>query len=358
MSFTDKKREEIKKYILRKIALDDKEVISKTMDNFDVSITSVKRYLQECIQQEIIKTTKECECGYCLVEQIHRSHIVLKEEVWSEDYIFNNHIAKHLSNCNAEAFRIWQYTCEEMLNNALEHSQGLNIYIEVCTNALFSKVIVVDDGVGTFHTLVEYMKKSNWTKPQIEDALVELYKGKITSNAECHSGEGIFFSSKMVDDYILWSDNRIYVCGSGREVSSIQSHILSYAARIGNIGTMVCMCLENETQRKITEVFDMYTNMEEGFIKTRIPVKEACISGEPVARSQARRICNRLEEFKEVILDFAKVEFIGQGFADEIFRVYALAHPNVILHPVNTLPTVERMIRHVGRGNLPENVRI
>ena len=102
----------------------------------------------------------------------------------------------------------------------------------------------------------------------------------------------------------------------------------------------------------------MYTDIENGFIKTNIPVKEACITGEPVARSQARRICNRLDEFKEVILDFEKVEFIGQGFADEIFRVYALAHPNVILHPVNMLPTVERMVRHVGRGNLPENVRI
>ena len=64
----------------------------------------------------------------------------------------------------------------------------------------------------------------------------------------------------------------------------------------------------------------MYTDIENGFIKTYIPVKEACITGEPVARSQARRICNRLDEFKEVILDFEKIEFIGQGFADEICR--------------------------------------
>ena len=60
----------------------------------------------------------------------------------------------------------------------------------------------------------------------------------------------------------------------------------------------------------------MYTDIENGFIKTHIPVKEACISGEPGARSQARRICNRMDEFKEVILDFEKIEFIGQGFAD------------------------------------------
>ena len=62
--------------------------------------------------------------------------------------------------------------------------------------------------------------------------------------------------------------------------------------------------------------------------------------------------------FKEVILDFNDVEFIGQGFADEIFRVYAAVHPQVLLIPINMMPAVERMIRHVGRGNLPENVQL
>ena len=91
-------------------------------------------------------------------------------------------------------------------------------------------------------------------------------------------------------------------------------------------------------------------------MRTRIPVKEACITGEPVARSQARRICHRLETFSEVILDFSNVALMGQGFADELFRVYALEHPGVLLRPVNMLPQVERMIRHVGRGQAVENI--
>jgi hypothetical protein len=118
------------------------------------------------------------------------------------------------------------------------------------------------------------------------------------------------------------------------------------------------MQLENETDRDSKEVFDMYADIDAGLIKTRIPIKEACITGEPVARSQARRICNRLDEFQEVILDFEKVEFMGQGFADEMFRVYAVAHPQVKLTPVNMLPDVARMIRHVSRGKVPENVNL
>lgn len=138
-----------------------------------------------------------------------------------------------------------------------------------------------------------------------------MYKGKITSKEEYHSGEGIFFSSKMVDSYVLWSDSRMYVHGSEREAKVIKSHLLAYASRINEIGTMVCMSLENGTHRKIKEIFDMYTDVEEGLIKTNIPVKEVCLNGEPVARSQARRICNRLDQFKEVIFDFSNVEFMG-----------------------------------------------
>lgn len=358
MSFTDKKREEIKKYILRKIALDDADVISKTMDNFGISVTSVKRYLQDAVKNGSVKMAEDNVCGYRLTEQVYCEQISLTEEPLEEDKLFRAHIAEHLSFCNDAAFRIWQYVCAEMLNNAIEHSTGKNIYIEVRVNALYSKVIIVDDGVGAFQTLLQYMKANGWNNPGIEDAVVELYKGKITSNAASHSGEGIFFSSKMTDEFVIWSDAQVYLSGHGKDNRTIQSHLLAYTSRLRKIGTMVCMSLENETERKIAEVFDMYTDIEKGFIKTRIPVKEACISGEPTARSQARRICNRLEEFKEVTFDFSNVEFLGQGFADEIFRVYATAHPEIELCPVNMLPEVERMIRHVGRGQLPENVKL
>lgn len=358
MAYESKKQEETRKYILRKIALDDQEFLSKTMDNFEISCENVKEYIRESIQMGEIITSQKSGCGYELVERIQKLCINLKKENMGEDQIFNMQIAPYLKECNKEAFRIWQYTCEEMLNNVIDHSCGENIYIEVYTNALFSKVVIVDDGIGTFKTLLTYMQNHGWEKPRIEDALLELYKGKITSMEECHSGEGIFFSSKMVDSYVLWSDSPMYVYGSSREAKVIKSHLLAYASRINKIGTMVCMSLENETNRKIKEIFDMYTDVEEGFIRTHIPVKEACINGEPVARSQARRICNRLDQFKEVIFDFSNVEFMGQGFADEVFRVYAVKNPQILLRPINMIPQVRRMIQHIGRGMLAENVKI
>lgn len=358
MSLEAIQKREIYKYILRKISLDDKEFVSKTRDNFGITDENVMAYIQESLKIGYISISQGCVCGYKLVEQVQEICVNLREEEIDEDQIFYDQIRPYLKGCNEETLRIWQYTCEEMLNNVIEHACGEHIFIEVHTNALFSKILIMDDGIGTFRTLLTYMKKNGWKKPQIEDALLELYKGKITSKGECHSGEGIFFASKMVDSYALWSDSTMYVHGNGREAEVIKSHLLSYTSCIGKIGTIVCMSMENETNRKIKEIFDMYSDIEEGFVKTYIPVKEACINGEPVARSQARRICNRLDQFKEVIFDFTNVEFIGQGFADEVFRVYAIKNPQIYLCPINMIPQVRRMIQHIGRGRLAENVKL
>jgi STAS-like domain of unknown function (DUF4325) len=63
-----------------------------------------------------------------------------------------------------------------------------------------------------------------------------------------------------------------------------------------------------------------------------------------VARSQAQRLLARIDRFKVVLFDFTDVETVGQAFADEIFRVYVKAHPEVELVPVRASTQVEQMI--------------
>lgn len=358
MSFNDKKETEIKKYILRKIALDDADVIAKTADSFDIPTDMVKRYLSVAVECNMIVHAEDRACGYDLVQNVVEKKVDLDGNKPEEDRLYASFVEKNLDYCNENALRIWQYTCAEILNNAIEHSKGKSIRIIVRTNVLYSSVVIVDDGVGVFRTLLQHMAKNGWDNPSEEDAMVELYKGRITSDMKNHSGEGIFFSSRSVDEFAIWSDAKIYKCGYNKKIEIIINHLLAYASRLQNIGTMVMMILENDTQRKLREVFDMYTTLEEGFVRTSIPIKDACLTGEPVARSQARRICNRLDDFKEVIMDFNSVEFMGQGFADEIFRVYASDHPQVTLCPINMIPDVERMIRHVNRGQMSPNIRL
>ena len=62
-----------------------------------------------------------------------------------------------------------------------------------------------------------------------------------------------------------------------------------------------------------------------------------------ISRSQAKRLIARFDRFKIVILDFKGVNEVGQAFADELFRVYATAHPQVEITPINMTEQVERM---------------
>jgi len=64
-----------------------------------------------------------------------------------------------------------------------------------------------------------------------------------------------------------------------------------------------------------------------------------------VSRSEAKRLLHGLDRFREVVLDFRGVEGVGQGFADEVFRVWAHAHPQTTLIPVHMNRAVEFMVR-------------
>ena len=66
-----------------------------------------------------------------------------------------------------------------------------------------------------------------------------------------------------------------------------------------------------------------------------------------LSRSQAKRVLARLECFRIVLLDFKDVDTIGPAFADEIFRVFNLTHPDVQFEIVNADQHVKKVIDHV-----------
>src|SRR5947207_10771017 len=70
-----------------------------------------------------------------------------------------------------------------------------------------------------------------------------------------------------------------------------------------------------------------------------------------VSRSQAKRLLSRLEGFTTAILDFEGIEEIGPAFADEIFRVFARAHPIPRIIPLRANENVNRMISRAVTSN-------
>lgn len=346
MSFQEEKRESIKRYMLEKIRAEDETFIQKTMENFGVSVTTVKRYIKDCIQDGILEESDGHICGYRLVTTWNEWNYEIEHSL-SEDCIYYEDIRPVLEHISEEAALIWSYVFMEMMNNAIEHSEGNRICCRVKKDYLYTEISVTDDGIGIFRKVQDFFRKQRNLQMSYQDVVTELYKGKMTTSSESHSGEGIFFSAKMLREFAIWSENTVFSAGCYDKMRFVQSHLIAYCTKLQKIGTMVVMKLENQTKRKPKEVFDMYAPVEEGFVKTVIPVKEVCPYGEPIARSQARRVVYRLEEFKEVEFDFTGVEFMGQGFADEVFRVFQNRYPDIVLTPVNANESVLGMIRHV-----------
>ena len=63
-----------------------------------------------------------------------------------------------------------------------------------------------------------------------------------------------------------------------------------------------------------------------------------------ISRSQARRIVLGLEKFKHVVLDFRHISTVGQGFVDEVFRVFQSKYPQIKIEYTNANDDVKFMI--------------
>lgn len=109
-------------------------------------------------------------------------------------------------------------------------------------------------------------------------------------------------------------------------------------------GTMATFEVDAATTRRLEDVFRAFTDEELGFSRSHVRVKLFEEGSSFVSRSEAKRLLAGLERFAEVELDFEKVDSVGQGFADEVFRVWAKQHPEVRLVPAGMNDGVALMI--------------
>lgn len=353
MSYTKERKERIINYILEKISIDEEKLANKVSNTFETSDTTVRRYLNELVVNEVISVNLNKKCGYEM--KVHKCQKMYENKNLEEDTVYSKDFYSYVADLPSNVQHIWAYAFTEMLNNAIEHSQSDTIFIRLERTQLATSIIIFDKGVGIFNNIVNYMKKKYQREDiGIEDAIVELFKGKLTTAESNHSGEGIFFTSRMMDRFFIFSSNTVFSHDNMSEhilKEFISKDITDNEPYPGvDCGTMVYLQISNHSQKNVKEVFDMFAPVERGFIKTSIPIKHTCCEfGYPVSRSQARRLCERFDEFEEIILDFNEVDNIGQAFAHEIFSVFQKKHPDLKLIVKNAVPYVAGMIERVKR---------
>lgn len=340
MSFTKEKRNRIKNYIMEKIFKKQVDFVKRTANAFSISPTTVYKYVNELEQDGLI--AKDASGNYYLVKTLSNTFSFhLKEKTLEEDVVYRETLSPYVVNFPGNVVHIWEYAFMEMFNNVIDHSNAERVIVSISQNALYTWVNIFDNGIGIFRKIADFYHYES-----LDDAIFSLFKGKLTTDSHNHSGEGIFFTSKVMDHFGAISDQKIFSQDNTKEiVTDLVDSSPAFRKMRGMKGTLIIMALANDTTRTLKEIFDMYSDDNGGFTITQIPIKHICDSGYPVSRSQAKRLYFGFDKFKTVILDFKDVEEIGQGFADELFRVYQNNHPEIELRCVNTNEAVERMIR-------------
>ena len=321
-----KRGEEIRDFILNNIT-ESKNIASVTSQQFEISLSAVYKHIDRLVaENQLIKKAGRYVLQFRQYKYIYKNGKMLREDaVWEQD------IKKHFAGVPQNVRQIWIYGFLEMFNNAIEHSRGEKIRVIISENRICTAISVCDDGIGIFKNI-----KTSFRLIDEKDALLELAKGKRTTDSASHSGQGIFFTSKVFDDFMIISNGITFNSNPERISKPIMGR-QKYA-------TLVYMSLANTSNKILKNVFDKFsTEIPGNFDKTVVPV---CLanSNDLVSRSQARRILSGLELFKEVTLDFSGIEYIGQAFADEIFRVFANMNPNIAVLAQNTNADVQYMI--------------
>ncbi len=335
-----KTTEQIRRFILSHVQESPGDIAKRAAEHFSMSRQSINKHIRALVAQgDIIAEGNTSSRAYHLGGgRVGSMELEIKPGL-EEHKIWYRSVKPLLDDLPSNILELWGYCFQEILNNAIEHSEGTKITIDVIQAEESTEIIIVDNGRGIFKKLCE--------ENDFDDekhAALELSKGKLTTDPDSHTGQGIFFSSRMVDNF--------YIKSGRASLIHVQGNTFDFVFEDGDSekdGTVVIMKLENNSARSVNQVFNMFElpgDEDHGFVKTLIPVRLAQYDQEMmVSRSQARRVLARVNRFKHVGLDFQGVDKIGQPFADEVFRVFRRENPDITIYPTNESEQVSNAIK-------------
>jgi hypothetical protein len=336
---------EVRSYILDNVEKSGADITKQAAERFSISRQAVNKHMRRLVAERCLTETGKTRSRiYKLASLSETSELYLRTNGLSEDLAWSHDVKGGLGSLPDNVMSLWQYGFTEMFNNAIDHSSSTNISVRLRRTATTAEMLIFDNGIGIFKKIQQQLGLLDE-----RHARLELSKGKLTTDPTRHSGEGIFFTSRMFDSFNILSGGLYFTHTHGDPEDWILENQDSP-------GTAVFMRLHNHTSRTIKKVFDQYSSGDDyGFNKTVVPVKLAQYGNDKlISRSQAKRLLARVDLFQTVLFDFEGVPTIGQAFADEIFRVFALEHPNMVLHATNANSEVKRMIAR-AKGGLASN---
>lgn len=324
----------IKDFIIKNLSNHEQDIVKIVGEKFGVTKTTVHRHINSLIKEgKLVKSGNTKNIRYYLQGIYERVKDYSLAKPISEDEIFTRDFSDIFKSLKPNVYKVCSFGVTEMLNNAIDHSQGSIVSLSTRYSKPYLSIVVKDDGLGAFKKICNYLHI-----PDIREGILHLSKGKITSDPRNHSGQGIFFTSRMFDEFSISANGFTYTRFNIQNDWSLVSS--------NNVkGTEVQMIMNIESGINIANIFQKYQGDDFGFDRTEIMVNLAKYNEENLmSRSQAKRILIDLDKFSIITLDFRHISFVGQGFVDEIFRVFKNAHPHIEIQYINTNSDVQFMI--------------
>ncbi len=199
-----RKSVEIQEFILNNVSKYPKAIGRVAAEKFNISRSAISKHLNSLIKMGVLRSAGNTKARiYQLSSLVDKTYVIELTPTLQEDAVWRSNIRPLLLDnfeASNEVLEICQHGFTEMLNNAIDHSGSDKVAITVQLNAINIHMFIEDFGIGIFRKI---QKDFDLDDPR--HALLELSKGKLTSDKSKHSGEGIFFTSRMFDKFSLVS---------------------------------------------------------------------------------------------------------------------------------------------------------
>jgi anti-sigma regulatory factor (Ser/Thr protein kinase) len=334
-----KRSREIRQALITAIKEGISGFIDETAHRFEISRQSVHRHMTWLLEHDFLVAEGHAGRRTYRLGAVRDWEQEYARESVDEDVIYRRDFGFMFEGLPENIQGICHYGLTEIVNNARDHSDGHTVCVHVERNRTKIGIDVCDDGEGIFKRITRIMQLGD---PR--EAILELHKGKLTTDPENHTGEGIFFCKWMFDEFAIASGDLAFVKFDETNQNG-QSRILLHDED-EELGTFVSMRIPIDNTRTVQQVINEFaTGNDYQFDKTLVPVRLALYEGDQlVSRSQAQRLLSRVERFRIAILDFEGVTEVGRSFIDEAFRVFPRRHPEIQLNAINASNAIERMI--------------
>jgi DNA-binding transcriptional ArsR family regulator len=333
---------QLRDFIINTLPDHPKDIIGRTAEQFGLTRQAINRHMNILIEDGLVEAEGKTNNRIYKLPILREYTFSVSLNGLEEHKLWVSKVSELLKDLPENVYNIWNHGFSEMVNNAIDHSGGTTLTISLEKTAATTNMKIIDNGIGIFRKI-----KNELGLEDERHAILELAKGKLTTDPIKHTGEGIFFTSRIFDHYHILSGGIFFSHNIDKEEDWILERDRPKE------GTIVFMSVKNKSNRTTQEIYNKFalTREDYGFTRTVVPVRLLKHGQEQlISRSQAKRLLTRFDRFKVVLLDFTGIDEIGQAFADEVFRVFPHLHPEVKLIPTNTTKEVKKLIKRAKTG--------